>query len=61
MTSNYWHQHSVLKMRVSVSLGFKMYITVQKFGVYEKFSKGVSYAHQGCICLIKNTVKTEIL
>ncbi len=37
--------------------------TIQKFGVreYLMFWKDVSYAHQGCIYLIKNTVKTVIL
>ncbi len=37
--------------------------TIQKFGVRDDlmFCKDVSYAHQGCIYLIKNTVKTIIL
>jgi len=43
----------------------KSYITVQKFGVgkilFLMFVKEVSYAHQGFIYLIKNTVKTVIL
>ncbi len=42
----------------------KMYtFTIQKFGVRDDlmFCKDVSYAHQGCIYLIKNTVKTVIL
>jgi len=38
----------------------KVYTTVQKFGVFTAF-KRISYAHQGCIYLIKNTVKRETL
>ncbi len=41
------------------------YTIVQKFGVCKAlrfmFLKEVSYAHHGCIYLIKNTVKAIIL
>ncbi len=41
-----------------------MHTTIQKFGVGKiilMFLKEVSYAYQGCIYLIKNTVKTVTL
>ncbi len=43
---------------------FSMHTTIQKFGVGKiilMFLKEVSYAYQGCIYLMKNTVKTVSL
>ncbi len=35
-----------------------LYTAVQKYGISKMFN-GVSYAHQGCIYLIKNTEKNS--
>ncbi len=41
-----------------------MYTTIQKIGagkILNVFERSLFYVHQGCICLIKYTVKTVIL
>ncbi len=59
------HIQSLLQLcRISVAWNnSKLYIymyaltTVQKFKVSDIFSKEISYAHHGCIYLIKNVEK----
>ncbi len=37
-----------------------IYPTVEKFGVGKIFLMFLTYAHKGCIYLVKNTIKTTV-
>ncbi len=60
-----WNQNRSFVAYIDLYVTTKhIYITVQKFGdskIFLMFLKEVSYAHQGYIYLIKNTVQTVIL